>query len=77
MKDGMFKSDSRRENNMYHNKLFFKDWKYQIKFISIDWRRITKEMKWRTGGTGHCQVLLKTWTTCELLEQKLTDGTTF
>ena len=39
----MFQSASHRENDMYHNKLSFKDWKYQIQLISIDWRRFTTE----------------------------------
>ena len=38
----MFQSALHRENGVYC-KMSFKDWKYQIQFISIDWGRFTTE----------------------------------
>ena len=68
----MFQSASHRENDVYY-KLSFKYWKYQIQFISIDWRRFTTENEMAHMRLWKSLITLENMDSmcCDLLEQKL------
>ena len=69
----MFESALHRENYAYHNKLSFKDWKNQIQFISIDWRRFTTENEMAHTRLWTPPIALENMDNmgCDLLERKL------